>query len=457
MPGTGANRGRVAFVGKYQIERRFSEASGQATAYLAFDPDSERHVVLKRYHGGPAGRPGEAEEARSLARVDSPYVAPCYGVERVDDAAYLVVKYIPGRNLAEVRRDGPLGIAQVVSILSQLAEGVAAVHAQGLIHRDIKPANVILHDNGTPRLVDFGLATYLGSSRLRELCGSPPYIAPEQARAESDRINCRTDIFGLGGVLYFLLTRHAPFQGRNVGEIVERARRNAFDRAALCAPGIPRRLARVVERAMATEPKDRPDASALARELERFAARPRRLRRAAIALAGLAGLVGLFLFLRPPPSAAPALRIEAMAIQHHRPGQGLLGRIGAESQAGQAEDEVRVSARLNEPAYCYLIALHPNGQTQLYYPEDATRPPPRAAELSYPLQPELVSPLSDGVGLQAYVLVASRRPLPPYAAWRARLGTLPWQSTGAAGVWRYDGRAFDRLNRSSRAEIGESP
>ncbi|HLM88539.1 MAG TPA: SEFIR domain-containing protein [Streptosporangiaceae bacterium] len=149
----------------------------------------------------------------------------------------------------------------------------------------------------------------------------------------------------------------------------------------------------------------------------------------------------------------PALRIEAMEIQQHRPGRGLLGRIGADTQAGQAEDEVRVSARLNAPAYCYLIALHPNGQTQLYYPEDATKPPRRTAALSYPLQPELVSPLTDGVGLQAYVLVASRRPLPPYAAWRAHLGALPWQSTGTAeGVWRYDGRAFERLGGVNRSE-----
>ena len=149
----------------------------------------------------------------------------------------------------------------------------------------------------------------------------------------------------------------------------------------------------------------------------------------------------------------PALRIEAMEIQQYRPGRGLLGRIGADTQAGQAEDEVRVSARLNAPAYCYLIALHPNGQTQLYYPEDATKPPRRTAALSYPLQPELVSPLTDGVGLQAYVLVASRRPLPPYAGWRAHLRALPWQSTGTAeGVWRYDGRAFDRLGGVDRSE-----
>ena len=114
------------------------------------------------------GPSGEAEEGRALAKVASPYVARCHGIERIDGEAFLVVEYVPGRNLAEVRRDGPLGIETVVRILAQLAEGVAAVHARGLIHRDIKPANVILHDDGTPRLVDFGLAAHLGSGRLRE-------------------------------------------------------------------------------------------------------------------------------------------------------------------------------------------------------------------------------------------------------------------------------------------------
>ncbi len=140
-------------------------------------PDLERHVVLKRYHGGPHGPSGEAEEGRALAKVVSPYVARCHGIERIDGGAYLVVEYVPGRNLAEVRRDGPLDLAQVVGILAQLAEGVAAVHARGLIHRDIKPANVILHDDGTPRLVDFGVTAHLGGSRLRARSGSPPYMA----------------------------------------------------------------------------------------------------------------------------------------------------------------------------------------------------------------------------------------------------------------------------------------
>ena len=244
-------------VGKYQIVRRFSEVGGQAAAYLAFDPDLERHVVLKRYHGGPHGPSGEAEEGRALAKVVSPYVARCHGIERIDGEAYLVVEYVPGRNLAEVRGDGPLDLAQVVRILAQLAEGVAAVHARGLIHRDIKPANVILHDDGTPRLVDFGLTAHLGGSRLRERSGSPPYMAPEQARGEWDRIDFRTDVFGLGGVLYKLLTDHAPHAGSTLNEVLEHAKKADVTPPRRLDPTIPAPVEAVCLKALAAAPENR--------------------------------------------------------------------------------------------------------------------------------------------------------------------------------------------------------
>ena len=148
--------GEPSKLGKYEIVERFSEKSGQATAYKALDPDLRRHVVLKRYRGELDGAPDEIDDGRALARVQSPYVAGCHGIERIDGEAFLVVEFIPGRNLAQVQRDEKLPIEQIVRILALLAEGVAAVHARGLIHRDIKPANVILHDDGNPRLVDFG-------------------------------------------------------------------------------------------------------------------------------------------------------------------------------------------------------------------------------------------------------------------------------------------------------------
>ena len=142
-----------------------------------------------------------------MARVDHPNVARCLGAERIDGEVLLVVEYIPGRDLTAALTDGPLRPAEAARIVEQVAEGLAAAHAVGLLHRDLKPANVLLGDDGRPRLVDFGLAAGgLGSEHLRGISGTLAYMAPEQARAEPERIDPRTDDLGLGAVLYALLT-----------------------------------------------------------------------------------------------------------------------------------------------------------------------------------------------------------------------------------------------------------
>ncbi len=110
-------------------------------------------------------------------------------------------------------RDG--GSAQLIE---QVAEGLEAVHACGLVHRDVKPSNIVQGDDHVPRLVDFGLATHLGSVALQGISGSPPYMAPEQARGEWLRIDVRTDVYGLGAVLYALLTGHPPHPGATENE-----------------------------------------------------------------------------------------------------------------------------------------------------------------------------------------------------------------------------------------------
>ncbi len=240
-------------IGKYRDVRRFDVASGQAAAYLAFDPDLERHVVLKRYHGDS----GEAEEGRALAKVASPFVARCHGLERIDGELYLVVEYIPGRNLGEVRRDGPMDLARVVRIVAELAEGVAAVHARGLIHRDIKPANVILHDDGRPRLVNFGVAAHLGSPRLGQIAGSPPYMAPEQVRGHGDRVDHRVDVFGLGGVLYALLTGRPPYQAPDLGSTLKLAEKGEITPPRRLDPNVPAPIEAVCMKAMAAAPENR--------------------------------------------------------------------------------------------------------------------------------------------------------------------------------------------------------
>ncbi len=190
----------------YELIRRLGEG-GQATTYLARDRALNRLAVLKRYHGVASSGRSEAvlNEGRALARVRSPFVAPCYGVETRGDEIDLVVEYVPGRPLTELTADERADTGRCVRLIAQVAGGLAEVHACGLLHRDIKPQNIILGDDGVPRLVDFGLAAAVASEGLHEVAGSPPYMAPEQARGQGERIDARTDVYGLGAVLYYLL------------------------------------------------------------------------------------------------------------------------------------------------------------------------------------------------------------------------------------------------------------
>jgi hypothetical protein len=276
-------------------------------------------------------------------------------------------------------------------------------------------------------------------------------MAPEQARGETGRAGPTADVFALGAVLYFLLTGHAPFVGRDTAEVWDRARRGDFDRAALGKPGVPRRLARVTLRAMALDPEARyPSAEALAADLGAFLRRPRLVAAQAGVLLLAATAAGAWA-LRPRPAgdagrAAPVpLKVESFQGElHRRPTKTNLGSVGVSAFAGRfQDDDVRVRARLSVPGYCYLISLNPDGRVQPCSPEDPGAAPPRSDEVHFPADPKIGFGLTDGVGLQAFVLVVSREPLPPLAGWLSDAGALPWAKTEAAGVWRYDGHAFE--------------
>ena len=470
------NRGSAEpiHVGKYQIVRRFSELSGQAAAYLAFDPDLEHHVVLKRYHGGPHGPSGEVEEGRALAKVVSPYVARCHGIERIDGEAYLVVEYVPGRNLAEVRRDGPLDLAQVVRILAQLAEGVAAVHARGLIHRDIKPANVILHDDGTPRLVDFGLTAHLGGSRLRARSGSPPYMAPEQARAEWDRVDFRTDVFGLGGVLYKLLTDHAPHAGSTLNEVLEHAKKADVTPPRRLDPTIPAPVEAVCLKALAAAPENRYTtalefAAALRQAIEPTpvapptpAGIPAWVRWGLLGLVVACGFLALAVWFSPSrplshisgPAADPLQA--GIAVKHYKElgdgrtvvPHGTISETSLASDPPRLKDLVRVQVAFSRPACSYLIALNPNGTIQLCAPVGGIVPSLPRRELDFPEYPADYFGLTDGVGLQAFVVVASDRSLPAYESWKTQVpGGLAWSPVDREGFWTYDSAELSEAKR----------
>ena len=259
-------------LGKFQVIGRLG-TGGQGSALLARDLDLGRLVVLKRYHTGGGG--DEAlRDGQALTRLRSRYVPQCYGIERVGAELVLVMEYVPGHNLSEAVKSGRFGTRAAATLIEQVAEGLEAVHACGLIHRDVKPANIVVGDEHVPRLVDFGLAAHLGSVALHGITGTPSYMAPEQARGQWERIDGRTDIYGLGAVFYALLTNQPPHPGRFADESLEHARVGIVTPPRAIYRSIPRNLERIVMKALERDPARR---YATASDLRR-ALRHRRLR-----------------------------------------------------------------------------------------------------------------------------------------------------------------------------------
>jgi len=451
----------------YELLRELGKG-GQATTYLARDRALQRLVVLKRYHGVASSGRREAvlNEGRALARVRSPFVAPCHGVETRGDEIDLVVEYVPGRPLTELTVGERADTERCVRLIEQVAAGLAEVHACGLLHRDIKPQNIILGDDGVPRLVDFGLAAAVVSEGLHVVAGSPPYMAPEQARGQGERIDARTDVYGLGAVLYYLLTGQPPHDGKTLIEALEQARDAPIVPPRQINPRIPRALERVCLKATAADPQSRfQSADALRRALGHYML----LRRGTPVLGVVAILlvlvVSAWAFWRgPEPEVLKSepkqalqadLRITRFEITHfpmrdeksYKKGGGFLGR---KSFTTRLEDDVTVQAELSQPAYSYLIAFRPDGRDELCDPDDENTPP---VKKQHPLYPPAAKSderyrLSEGAGLCAFALLVSRDRLPPYREWKQQHGPMPWAAKlpcEPGVVWRDDDQGFQLL------------
>jgi hypothetical protein len=434
-------------IGKFLVLGRLG-GGGQGSAYLARDPDLGRLVVLKRYHAA-ADEPeaeGAVQDGKALCRLGSRYTPQCYGLERVADELVLVMEYVPGRNLAEVIRSRLPSPRTAARLIEQVAEGLEAVHACGLIHRDIKPSNIVLGDDGVPRLVDFGLAAHLGSVAMQRVAGTAPYMAPEQARGQWERIDGRADVYGLGAVLYALLTGQPPHPGATQPEALDHAKRGEVKPPRDWNRAIPRPLEVIARRALAADPAQRyATAAALRLALRRYRHRPVRL--AAIALASVLALAVLTWALWPQPhrtespTAAPptpglvpaALTGELMVQVWTPGGKGKRGWSVEDPRTLPvvAGEQVHLKARLNQPAFAYLLWLDGQGQVASLYPWSNRQFGPRPTEET--LQETVHSPpaLDEGwpmrgpSGLETALLLVRRTRLPADVDLATLIGRLP--------------------------------
>ena len=201
-----------------------------------------------------------AREAKAAASVAHEHVVAIHAVDTWKGVPYLVMQYVPGISLQQrIDRDGPLAVIDVLRIGLQIASGLAAAHAQGLVHRDIKPANILL-ENGVERvkITDFGLARAAADASLSQsgvVSGTPQYMAPEQTRCEV--VDPRADLFSLGSVMYAMCTGHSPFRAETTMAVLRRVCEESPRPIRQENPDVPAWLAEIIAKLLAKKPDER--------------------------------------------------------------------------------------------------------------------------------------------------------------------------------------------------------
>ncbi|MFZ2267342.1 MAG: HDOD domain-containing protein [Azonexus sp.] len=209
-------------IGRFELRGELGRGA-QSTVYLGFDPQLQREIAIKTLHFGqpdPAQNKVLLAEARMVSKLRHANIVPIFEAGEAGGDPYLVFEYVPGKNLAEFLRDsGALPPVKALGILRPILDAVAHAHAQGIIHRDLKPSNILLDENGTPRVMDFGIAARIDDPQDSSVfSGSPFYMAPEYI--ETREISERSDIFAAGLILFELLCGQRAVSGETLGEVM---------------------------------------------------------------------------------------------------------------------------------------------------------------------------------------------------------------------------------------------
>ena len=245
-------------LGKYTVERILG-CSGQAIVLLATDSELQRQVVLKLYPPGDNCEHSQRmlDEGRALARISSPFIAHCYGTETVENDVFLAIEYVEGEPLSQILSRDPISVEDALRITRQITSGLVAVHSQGLLHGDLKPGNVIVATDGTAKLIDFGLTRSLSSENPITRVGTAAYMPPEVACEESSVVDERADVFGIGAILYHMLTGQAPFASESAIKSIQLAQEGKVVSSTITKSGS-EQVASIALQCLSRDPRDRP-------------------------------------------------------------------------------------------------------------------------------------------------------------------------------------------------------
>ena len=255
-----ANQEALGLIADKYVATQILGCEGQATIVVANDQTLNRKVVLKIYHQGitAAEKTRILNEGRALARIESPHVVRCLGVEEVDSVYILVLEFVEGLSLDEYLSKNTLGTKEKIKLFRQLVVGVTAVHDQDLLHLDLKPANVLVDKNGVAKLIDFGLVQTLSvNANVDGSPGTPAFMPPEIADPSLANVGRPTDVFGLGAILYYMLTGQAPFTGESSTSCLRSSRSGEIAPLNENAPQIPSAVEKLCTRCLDQLPTNR--------------------------------------------------------------------------------------------------------------------------------------------------------------------------------------------------------
>src|SRR5438067_2854017 len=265
-------------LGDYELLEEVGRG-GQGVVFRARQKSLNRTVALKVISLGQWASKVHLKrfrrEAEAAASLDHPGIVPIYEVGERDGSCYFSMKFIEGGQIDEVGRRTSISLRKAAELIAKVARTVYYAHEHGILHRDIKPGNILLDQEGEPHLTDFGLARLVESessvTQTLDVLGTPSYMAPEQAVGNNAAVSSKTDVYGLGAVLYQLLTGQPPFAGGATYETIKLLLDTEPKQPRLLNPKIDRDLSTICLKCLEKDPKRRyTSALALAEDLEHW-------------------------------------------------------------------------------------------------------------------------------------------------------------------------------------------
>ena len=230
--------------------------------YRAYDPRVDREVAIKvmprELLADPQFQVRFTREVKMIAKLEHPAIVPIYDVGEIDGQPYYVMRLMPGGTLSDWIKKGSFSIEDTARIIERIAAGLSYAHKKGVIHRDIKPGNILFDQNGDPYLSDFGIAKFTEAAENvtgSAVVGTPAYMSPEQA--QSTDIDGRSDVYGLGAIVYEMLSGTQPYSAETPMGVVIKHITDPVPEILDSNPNLPKAIDMIIKKAMAKDRDER--------------------------------------------------------------------------------------------------------------------------------------------------------------------------------------------------------